>query len=80
MADYSFVRSNGKIVGLWLRDARFAQNPNVLMPLISREHLLSGDLMVQIIGRKYRVVPNTFNKAGGCFVMFHGMPAPGEKV
>lgn len=34
-------------------------------------HIQSGD---------YRIVPNTFDNAGGCFAMFGSNPAPGEKV
>lgn len=80
MADYSFVKRDGQILGLWLKDPRQANDPMVLMPMISREHMLSGELMTQIIGRKYKVFPNTFNKSGGCFVMFFGTPAPGKKA
>ncbi|MFB3893990.1 MAG: hypothetical protein ACE15C_18430 [Phycisphaerae bacterium] len=80
MADYSYIKSNGRIVGLWLREPMQAKDHVVLMSMISREHKLSGELMVQIIGRKYKVFPNTFNNSGGCFVMFFGTPPPGQRA
>lgn len=78
MADYSMVREkSGKVLGLWLRNPEDAQNRDLLSMLLIK-HNLPNDLCAVVLEGGYRVVPNTFDDAGGCFVMFESEPAPGE--
>jgi tetratricopeptide (TPR) repeat protein len=50
-----------------------------LMFLLIKEGL-PEDLRVTIAAGGYRVVANTYDNAGGCFVMWGSMPVPGEKA
>lgn len=80
-ADYSFVRDGkGNVVGMWLRDPELAQDSFTLMALLSKHQQLSGGLLNAVTTQQYRVVSNTFDDAGGCFLMFGTSPAPGEQA
>jgi tetratricopeptide (TPR) repeat protein len=72
MAYYEKVYDEGKrVIGLWFRDPEEAQNlEGKLQVLLSLEGLP--------IPSNTRVVPNTFDDQGGCFVMFESARAPGE--
>ncbi len=73
--DYSFVKDfqTGEVHGIWLRDASKADNEDYLVALLLKHgHTPMG------IARGLRVVPNTFDQSGGCFVMFGSDKAPGE--
>ncbi|NQT71854.1 MAG: hypothetical protein HQ553_03670 [Chloroflexi bacterium] len=80
MSDYSMVRDkSGNVNGLWLRDPEAAQNRDLLSFLLIDESL-PDELIAAVLAGSYRVVPNTFDNAGGCFVIFGSAPAPGEKT
>jgi hypothetical protein len=81
MAEYSLVedRQSGKVCGLWLRNPRVAQDRVLLCALLAK-HNLSQDLGAIALAGGYRVVPNTVDNKGGCFVMFSSAQAPGEKT
>lgn len=79
MGRYSFVKDQtGSICGIWLQDAGYAQNREHLVMFTIAESL-SMDVYINVQEGNYRVVANTFDNAGGCFVMFGSTPAPGEK-
>jgi hypothetical protein len=74
LADYSFVRDEkGEVSGVWLRDEAQAQNQELLLALL----LKHGVPPTGMLGG-FRVVSNTYDDSGGCFVMFGQAPAPGE--
>lgn len=78
MANYSFVRDqNNTICGIWFQNIGYAQNKEHLVMFAISESL-PMDIYVNLQEGNYRVVPNTYDKAGGCFVMFGSIPAPGE--
>jgi len=80
MADYSMVRDqSGSVCGLWLRSPEEAQNRELLTMLLIK-HNLPRELSATVLSGDYRVVSNTFDNAGGCFVMFGKGLAPGEKT
>lgn len=71
MADYSLVRdANDEVCGLWLRDTAQANDQFLICALLMQEGVSPPDT--------YRVVANTYDGAGGCFVMFGSNRAPGE--
>jgi hypothetical protein len=87
-ADYSFVKDpNGKIAGLWIKEIQYAANPAYLHSLLKKHHgpqaekqePVTDELLKLVLSQNFRIAANNFNKQGGCFVMFGGMPAPGEK-
>ena len=75
-ATYSLVRdkATGEILGLWLADPNCAspERPGFV------ETLLAKHGAVGLITAPRRIVPNTFDAKGGCFVMFGNQRAPGE--
>lgn len=77
MADYSFVKDgSGNACGIWLRDPSALDKPGMVETLLmmnNHSHLLNDYLK-----KRYRKVANTYDKAGGCFVMFGSVKAPGE--
>jgi hypothetical protein len=75
--DYSFVRVRGDVRGIWLREESSGHNRHLLISLILEEGL-SEQIGVAVSAGKYRIVPNTYDASGGCFVMFESWPAPGE--
>jgi len=78
MADYSLVDGpGGAVCGLWLRREADARNHELLGMLLVK-HGLPQELFDAVSRGSYRVVPNRFDSAGGCFVMFGAAPAPGE--
>ena len=78
MADYSFVRGpDGGMCGIWLRDASQAQDRELLMMLMVK-HDAPESLSTSALSGDFRVVPNTYDDAGGCFIMFGSAPAPGQ--
>lgn len=81
MADYSLVKdeTTGNIIGLWLRNPEDAQNRD-LLSLLCAKHGLPLELLAEVLLGGYRVMPNTFDGAGGCFVMFGSAPTPGVKT
>lgn len=79
MADYSFVKGpTGNVVGIWVRHQKTAKNPLLLMMLFTKHSNLSGEILEAIMNKRYRAVPNTYDQAGGCFLMFGSDAAPGE--
>lgn len=79
MADYSLVNDqNGNVNGLWLRDPQAARDPELLAALFMK-HDLPDELSVAVMTGSYRVVANTLDDAGGCFVVVGSAPAPGEQ-
>ena len=79
MADYSMVKDrSGNVCGLWLRDSKTARDPELLAALLII-HDLPDELSVAVMTGSYRVVANTVDDAGGCFVMIGSAPVPGEK-
>ncbi len=88
MADYSFVKDpSGQVVGLWLRDTQLSRNTMHLVTLLKKHQghsaevrvPIGDDLIKMVISQNYRVVPNDFDRQGGCFVMFGQALAPGEE-
>ena len=78
--DYSYVKDkDGNVCGIWLRDSNKAQNRTLLGMLLTKDNLPKY-LSMKVMEGRYRVVPNTRDKAGGCYVMFGDAPAPGEKT
>ena len=74
MGDYSFVKDQGgNVCGIWVREPSNAQNLVFLTTLLLK-HGHSTDTLTG----GYRVVPNSFDANGGCFVMFGSARAPGE--
>jgi len=76
MADYSFVMDEtGKACGIWLRDPSVLDGPGYVETLLVMNH---DHLLDDYLNKRYRQVPNNHDSAGGCFVMFGSMKAPGE--
>jgi hypothetical protein len=76
MADYSFVRYDGKVCGIWLKDPSNLDKPGLVEVL-----LVNGgapQLLSDYTSKRYRKVPNNYDSKGGCFVMFGSEKAPGE--
>ena len=79
MADYSMVKDqSGDVCGLWLRDSRAASDAQLLAALLIK-HDLPDELGVAVMTGSYRVVANTVDDAGGCFVMIGSTPTSREK-
>lgn len=80
MVDYRLVTgSDGAVEGVWLRDVTLAQDRMSLIFLLTKEGL-PEDLRVTVAAGGYRVVANTYDNSGGCFVMWGAMPVPGEQA
>ncbi len=80
MADYSLVRAkSGDIDGVWLRDPAVVNEPMALTFLLIKEGL-PQHVQAMVAAGSYRVVPNTYNNNGGCFVMWGATLVPGEKA
>jgi len=78
MGDYAMVTDNdGNVCGLWIRDPQMAKRPSFLCMLLIKENI-SKDLQTLVLAEQFRIVPNTFDNAGGCFIMFSSELAPGE--
>ena len=79
MGDYSFVKDNsGNVYGIWLREPKVAQNHGLLLALLQKHDHLNESITAAVLTGSYRVVTNTFDDQGGCFVMFGSELAPGE--
>lgn len=79
MTDYRPVTDrSGHIHGVWVRDPNVAGDVQQLSALLLRENY-SNEIVAWVSSGQYRVVPNTYDDAGGYFVMFGSAPAPGEK-
>ncbi|MBN1935730.1 MAG: hypothetical protein JW934_13765 [Anaerolineae bacterium] len=80
MADYRLVTGpDGTAEGVWLRDAALAQDRLSLVFLLTKEGL-PEDLRVAAAAGDYRVVANSYDSSGGCFVMWGSLPVPGEQA
>ena len=78
MGDYSFVKDEtGKVVGIWANDPKLVKDRMSLMALHCVCELPTKCGAMILLG-DYRVVPNTFDRAGGWFVMLGSALAPGE--
>ena len=78
MGDYAMVTdNNGNVCGLWVRDPQMAQRPSLLCMLLVEENI-TKELQMLVLAEQFRTVPNTFDNAGGCFIMFGSELAPGE--
>jgi hypothetical protein len=78
LASYSLVKDqDGGVCGIWLRDSAQAQDRDMLTMLLIK-HGASDNLEASVLAGDFRVVPNTYDDQGGCFVMFGSAPAPGE--
>jgi hypothetical protein len=87
VADYSFVRGpDGEVVGLWIRDKKLAATRSYVVILL-KKHMgalaevrkpITEEVLGMALSGEYREVPNTFDKKGGCFIMFGQALAPGE--
>ena len=74
MSDFAFVKDqNGKVSGLWVKDRTDAEDRAYLITLFLR-----GGLAPDAISAGHRIVPNTVDSNGGCFVMLGSTKAPGE--
>ena len=87
MADYSFVKGpDGLVVGLWIRQAELTRTPAYIITLLKKHSgplaqvrkPISDEVLNMATAGNYRVVPNTLDRNGGCFVMFGQSLAPGE--
>ena len=87
MADYSFVKGpDGQVVGLWIRQEELTRTPIYVITLLKKHHgplaevrkPISDAVVDMATSGNYRVVRNTFDRNGGCFVMFGQSLAPGE--
>jgi len=78
--DIAIIRDkSGGISGLWLRQADAAYNRDLLSMILIRFNAVE-DTRFALLRGDYRVVPNTNDDQGGCFVMFGSAVAPGEAV
>jgi hypothetical protein len=78
---YSMVKgTNGQVCGLWLGDSEIVQKKTKILGALLAKHNLLGELGSSVLTGDYRIVTNTFDNAGGCFVMFGSMEAPGEPL
>lgn len=78
VGDYSLVKdTSGQVHGFWLASKADAENVHLLLALAFREGLPESTTVAVSAG-DYRVVPNTYDAAGGCFIMFGSALAPGE--
>ena len=83
MADFSLVKSqDGEIRGIWLANPENADQIGYLTALALRIGNEEGSQapFEAVLAKDYRVVPNTYDEAGGCFVMFGSTLAPGEEA
>jgi hypothetical protein len=75
-ATYSLVydKKTREVLGLWLADPKdaSAERKGYVETLLMKHG--AGELVVA----PRRIVPNTFDAKGGCFVMFGNQRAPGE--
>ena len=75
MADFSEVKdNNGNVCGLWLGNPRDA-NDHVYLTVLMMRLGVPQDTCARVMGGDRRVVANTVDGRGGCFVMF-GSAAP----
>lgn len=68
---------------MWIDDLELAKDTNMILDLFKRECArkkkeASQDIETIIKKGSYRVVVNSFDMKGGCFIMFNETPAPGE--
>ncbi len=77
MGDWSLVKDQKGIIGMWVKDAKDAQDRNLLSFLLISKNIPDEFLMIIETGH-YRIIPNTYDDAGGCFIMFKNELAPGE--
>lgn len=78
MPESSLVRmQDGSICGLWVNDPDIARDKELVVALLT-EAGASEELRAAALLEDYRVVPNQATDAGGCFIMFGTVPAPGE--
>ena len=68
MDDYTLVKEHGEVRGFWIRDSSFADDHCLLMGLCVKEGLPDA-LGEAFAGGRYRIVPNTVDDKGGCFVI-----------
>lgn len=83
MIECSLVKNKDEICGMWIDDLEAAKDTNMVLKLFMKEcsrkkRVASEDFQTTIKKGSYRVVINTFDMKGGCFIMFSEMPAPGE--
>jgi len=62
------------VLGLWLADPKDASAERKGFV----ETLLMKHGAIKLVVAPRRIVPNTFDAKGGCFVMFGNQRAPGE--
>jgi len=85
VADFSrVVDQKGVVRGIWLRDPKDANDIYLLSALAARVASEGGAQFPEeytgaVLTKQYRIVCNTYNDAGGCFVMFGDALAPGEQ-
>jgi hypothetical protein len=80
MSEYRPVTDrSGSVHGVWVRDPGVANDPGQLSTLLLRENF-ANEIVAWVSSGQYRVVPNTYDDAGGVFVMFGSAPAPGERA
>jgi hypothetical protein len=74
MADFSEVKDkDGKVCGLWISDPKDANDPVYLAVLMMRLGV-PQDACARVMAGGGRVVANTVDNKGGCFVMFDSAP------
>ncbi len=79
MGDYAFVRDmNGSTIGIWVNNSKMADDQNLLEALFAKHNELNIRVMKTLEKKLYRIVKNTYDDKGGCFLMFGNKPSPGE--
>jgi hypothetical protein len=78
--DYSFVNdANQKVIGMWFRDPEKA-TPEMVATALNWKGIAKSAEELAEITQMCRKAQNNFDNAGGYFVMFGSMLAPGEKA
>jgi len=68
MGDYSMVKDgNGRICGIWVRDAKMANKHDLLAAIMIKHGELPA---ARLCSGECTIKPNEVNNEGGCFVMF----------
>ncbi len=83
MPDCSLLKNEGAVCGVWIEDPETVNDRIALMKMVQKEcrrkdAKFTDEIEYAIDNSEFRVISNTHDHRGGCFVMFDGTRAPGE--
>jgi len=78
MSSYTIIKDpKGAVQGIWFKDSASVNDRKLIFMLLSKSGA-SSMVIEDAIAGCYRIVTNTKDPAGGCYVMLGDMRAPGE--